>query len=258
MLVVLHVRAVIALTLYTAAFVCEAVRSGINCVGVGQAEAARAIGLTFGQTLRLVVLPQALRTVVPPLINVFIALTKNTSIAVGFFVAELIGVGIAADQPTRRRRVVILLGIAVFYLLITIPAGHPGRPARAQGGVRPMSVGPATTPRVRGPAGGRGIGRSSPASCCSRSWCWPCLRLASNGHVRRRALGRLHRGQPRRCAGPARRGLGATLQAAAVAAALALLARRPARRRPAVRAPLVRLAAAVCDRAVPRRCPSSC
>ena len=67
--------AVLALSVYTAAFVCEAVRSGVNSVGVGQTEAARAIGLTFTGTLRLVILPQALRTVIPPRINIFIALT---------------------------------------------------------------------------------------------------------------------------------------------------------------------------------------
>ena len=84
--------AVFALSVYTAAFVCEAVRSGVNSVGAGQTEAARAIGLTFTGTLRLIVLPQALRSVVPPLINIFIALTKNSSVAGGFFVAELFGV----------------------------------------------------------------------------------------------------------------------------------------------------------------------
>jgi len=73
--------AVIGLTLYTASFVAEAVRSGINAVPVGQAEAARSVGLTFGQTLRLVVLPQAFRTVIPPLGSVMIALLKNTSVA---------------------------------------------------------------------------------------------------------------------------------------------------------------------------------
>ena len=67
----------------------EAVRSGINAVGVGQGEAARSIGLTFGQSLRFVVLPQALRNVVAPLANVFIALTKNTSIASAISVIEL-------------------------------------------------------------------------------------------------------------------------------------------------------------------------
>ncbi|WP_410672748.1 amino acid ABC transporter permease [Amycolatopsis sp. cmx-4-68] len=80
--------AVIALTVYTSAFICEVVRSGINTVPVGQAEAGRALGLTFGQILGQVVLPQAVRSVVPPLISTLIALLKNTTIAAGFSVAE--------------------------------------------------------------------------------------------------------------------------------------------------------------------------
>ncbi|HST47855.1 amino acid ABC transporter permease [Jatrophihabitans sp.] len=80
--------AVLALTIYTAAFVAEAVRSGINSVPPGQAEASRSIGMTFSQTLRLVVLPQAFANIVPPLASVFIALLKNTSIASAFFVFE--------------------------------------------------------------------------------------------------------------------------------------------------------------------------
>jgi len=80
--------ALTALTVYTSAFICEVVRSGINTVPVGQAEAGRALGLTFGQILGQVVLPQALRSVVPPLISTLIALLKNTTIAAGFSVAE--------------------------------------------------------------------------------------------------------------------------------------------------------------------------
>jgi glutamate transport system permease protein len=80
--------AIIALTVYTAAFVAEAVRSGINSVAAGQAEASRSIGMTFGQTLGLVVLPQAFRNIIPPLASVFIALLKNTSIASAFAVGE--------------------------------------------------------------------------------------------------------------------------------------------------------------------------
>lgn len=80
--------AVVALTVYTSAFICEVVRSGINTVPVGQAEAGRALGLTFAQILGQVVLPQALRSVVPPLISTLIALLKNTTIAAGFSVAE--------------------------------------------------------------------------------------------------------------------------------------------------------------------------
>ncbi|KID29643.1 amino acid ABC transporter permease [Prauserella rugosa] len=80
--------AVVALTLYTAAFVCEVVRSGINTVPVGQAEAARAIGLTFGQNLGSIILPQAIRSVMPPMMSTMIALLKNTTIAAGFSVVE--------------------------------------------------------------------------------------------------------------------------------------------------------------------------
>lgn len=113
----------VALSLYTAAFVCEAVRSGVNSVGVGQAEAARAIGLTFTQTMGQVVLPQALRTVVPPLINIFIALTKNTSIAAGFFVTELTAVGIRLANRNPGEQIAVLAGVGLCYLAITVPAG---------------------------------------------------------------------------------------------------------------------------------------
>jgi glutamate transport system permease protein len=80
--------AVIALVIYTAAFVCEALRAGVNTVPTGQAEAARALGLTFPQSLRMIVLPQAFRAVLPPLFSIVIALLKNTTIAAGFSVAE--------------------------------------------------------------------------------------------------------------------------------------------------------------------------
>jgi glutamate transport system permease protein len=71
---------VVGLSAYTGAFVCEAVRSGINTIPAGQAEAARAIGLTFFQTLRLIVLPQAGRAVIAPLGSILIALCKNSTI----------------------------------------------------------------------------------------------------------------------------------------------------------------------------------
>lgn len=115
--------AVVALSIYTAAFVCEAVRSGINSVGPGQAEAARSVGLTFPQVLRHVVLPQALRSVVPPLVNVLIALAKNTSVAGGFFVAELFGVGKRLTNAFSGDVLAVLIGIAIGYLIITVPAG---------------------------------------------------------------------------------------------------------------------------------------
>lgn len=115
--------AVICLSAYTAAFVSEAIRSGINSVGVGQAEAARAIGLTFGLTLSQVVLPQAVRSVIPPLINVFIALAKNTSVAAGFAVVELMATGRRLATANAADSLWVLVGVAAFYLLITIPLG---------------------------------------------------------------------------------------------------------------------------------------
>jgi glutamate transport system permease protein len=115
--------AVIALTVYHAAFFCEAVRSGINAVGVGQAEAARSIGLTFGQSLRLVVLPQAFRTVIPPLINVVIALIKNSSIAAAFGVIELTATGTRLANANGDAVLAILAGVAVCYLILTLPSG---------------------------------------------------------------------------------------------------------------------------------------
>jgi glutamate transport system permease protein len=116
--------AIIALTVYTAPFVAEALRSGVNGVPVGQAEAARSIGLRFDQVLTLIVLPQAVRMVIPPLINVFIALTKNTSVAGGFFVFELFSVGKRLANSHGSAVVPILLGVACFYLLITVPLGQ--------------------------------------------------------------------------------------------------------------------------------------
>ena len=115
--------AFIALTYYTSPFVAEALRSGINGVPVGQAEAARSIGLGFGQTVSLVVLPQAVRMTSPPLINVFIALTKNTSVAGGFFVVELFATTRQLANDNGNIVIQILVTAAVLYLVITVPLG---------------------------------------------------------------------------------------------------------------------------------------
>ncbi len=115
--------AVICLATYTSAFVAEALRSGINSVGIGQAEAARSIGLTFSQTLSSVILPQAFRTVIPPLINVLIALTKNTSVAAGFAVVELVAAGRRVGVTNAANSAWVLIGVALMYLVITIPLG---------------------------------------------------------------------------------------------------------------------------------------
>ncbi|MDQ3105471.1 MAG: amino acid ABC transporter permease [Actinomycetota bacterium] len=111
-------RATIALALYTTAFICEAVRSGINAVPTGQAEAARSVGMGFGQVLRLVVLPQAFRAVVPPIASVLIALAKNTSLVAGFGIADATFRmrGLINDNPGDVY--VIFLGIALGYILI--------------------------------------------------------------------------------------------------------------------------------------------
>lgn len=115
--------ATIGLTVYTSPFVAEALRSGVNGVAVGQAEAARAIGLTFSQVLTLIVLPQAVRMVIPPLINVFIALTKNTSIAAGFAVLEMVAQSRRIIQ-LQGDAIAVFTAIAVLYLVITIPLGR--------------------------------------------------------------------------------------------------------------------------------------
>ena len=111
----------LSLGLYTAAFVCEALRSGINSISTGQAEASRAIGLTFGQSLREVVLPQAFRTVVPPLGNVFIAMVKNSSIAAGFAVSELSSLLSRLINADAGQLTSILVGIVVAYMILTLP-----------------------------------------------------------------------------------------------------------------------------------------
>jgi glutamate transport system permease protein len=115
--------AVTALSVYYAAFFCEAVRSGINTVAVGQLEAARAVGMTFGMSLRLIVLPQAWRSVIPPLINVFIALVKTSAIASAFGVAEMLNVMERLINSDATAVLPILFTTAVLYLAITLTAG---------------------------------------------------------------------------------------------------------------------------------------
>ncbi|MDO0937091.1 amino acid ABC transporter permease [Streptomyces sp. DG2A-72] len=107
---------------YTAAFVCEAIRSGINTVPVGQAEAARAIGLSFSQILWLIVLPQAFRSVIGPLANVLIALTKNTTVAASIGVAEA---ALLMKEMIENEAQVVLIGVvfAFGFVVLTMPTG---------------------------------------------------------------------------------------------------------------------------------------
>ncbi|WP_101525331.1 amino acid ABC transporter permease [Nocardioides houyundeii] len=111
-------RSCLALTLYTSAFVCEAIRSGVNAVDLGQAEASRAIGLTFNQSMRLVVLPQALRAVVPPLTSVQVALAKNTSVAAAFGIAEATATMRGLVNQNGDQLYGIFIAFAIGYIII--------------------------------------------------------------------------------------------------------------------------------------------
>lgn len=112
--------ACVALIAYTAAFVCEVVRSGVNTVPAGQAEAARALGMTFRQVLGIIVLPQAFRAIVPPLMSVLIALLKNTTIAAGFSVLEA-GAIPAYLAERGENQFATLIWITIGFLVLILP-----------------------------------------------------------------------------------------------------------------------------------------
>ncbi|WP_433517605.1 amino acid ABC transporter permease [Nonomuraea sp. CA-143628] len=118
----LKVTAIAVIAVYEAAYIGEALRSGVNSVAKGQGEAARAIGLTFAQSLRHVILPQALRTVVQPIGNIFIALTMNTALAAAVGVVDLTAaanrVNLLEAQP-----IPIFVGAGAAYALIAACAG---------------------------------------------------------------------------------------------------------------------------------------
>jgi glutamate transport system permease protein len=116
------VLGILAIGIYTATYVAETLRAGISTVSVGQAEAARAIGLPFGQVMTLVVLPQAFRSVVPPMMSVFIALLKNTTVAAGFSIGELAAlratINDSHDRPGSPMEV--LLWVAVVFVVLVL------------------------------------------------------------------------------------------------------------------------------------------
>jgi glutamate transport system permease protein len=114
--------AVLGLTVYTASFVCETVRSGVNTIPLGQAEAARSLGLTFGQNLRIVLLPQAFRAVLIPLGSVLIALTKNTTIASAIGVAEA---ALLMKEMIENTAALLTIGaiFALGFVVLTLPLG---------------------------------------------------------------------------------------------------------------------------------------
>ena len=115
--------AVLGLVIYHAAYVCESLRSGVNTIPLGQAEAARSIGLTFGQSLKEVVLPQAFRGAVVPLGNTLIALTKNTTIAVVIGVAEMAALLAAVTENDPGLLNQAFLATAGLFVLLTLPTG---------------------------------------------------------------------------------------------------------------------------------------
>lgn len=119
---------IIAIGIYTATYVAEVLRAGISTVPVGQAEAARAVGLPFGQVMTLVVLPQAFRSVVPPMMSVFIALLKNTTIAAGFSVAELAALRATVydshDRPGSSMEVLLWVAVVFVALVMLLSWGQ--------------------------------------------------------------------------------------------------------------------------------------
>jgi len=115
---------VIGLSVYTAAFVCEAIRSGINTIPAGQAEAARAIGMTFRQTLTMIVLPQAGRAVIAPLGSIFIALAKNSTIVGTIGLAESSNAMKDLINSNGDAVISIFLVFAGTFAVVLIPTGY--------------------------------------------------------------------------------------------------------------------------------------
>jgi general L-amino acid transport system permease protein len=112
----------LALSLYTAAFIAEIVRAGILAVSKGQTEAAFALGLRPGRTMSLVILPQALRVIIPPLISQYLNLTKNSSLAIAVGYLDLRGTlgGITLNQTGRELECVLLMMLIYLALSLTI------------------------------------------------------------------------------------------------------------------------------------------
>ncbi len=111
-----------ALGIYTATYVAETLRSGINTVPVGQAEAARAIGLPFTKVMSLVVLPQAARSVIPPMMSVLIALLKNTTVAAGFSVFNLGSIRATMSEKGENQMVTLLWVMFIFVVMVLLLA----------------------------------------------------------------------------------------------------------------------------------------
>ncbi|HWJ76036.1 MAG TPA: amino acid ABC transporter permease [Kaistia sp.] len=109
----------LALSLYTAAYIAETVRAGISAVGRGQSEAAHSLGLRNGQTLRYVVIPQAMRVIIPPLTNQYLNLTKNSSLAVAVAYPDLVSVGGTVLNQTGQAVEMVSIWM-IFYLGLSL------------------------------------------------------------------------------------------------------------------------------------------
>jgi glutamate transport system permease protein len=116
---------VLGLVLAGSAFICETVRSGINTISVGQSEAARALGMSFGTQLRLIILPQAFRTMVQPLVNNFIGILIGSSLAAAVGVSDITNVTQQLNIRYAEAVVLFLLSGAV-YLVFALGAGGVG------------------------------------------------------------------------------------------------------------------------------------
>lgn len=114
---------IVGLSIYHAAFVCEAIRSGVNTIPLGQAEAARSIGLTFAQSFREVVLPQAFRGAITPLGNTLIALAKNTTVVMTIGVGEYAYQLAKVSEDASSLLYTAFLAGAIFFVLFTVPMG---------------------------------------------------------------------------------------------------------------------------------------
>ena len=115
--------AIVGFILYTSAFVAESLRSGINTVDFGQAEAARSLGLSFSQTFSTIVFPQAVRAAIVPLGNTLIALTKNTTIASAIGVAEASLLMKSTIEMHASQLFVIFFIFALGFIILTLPMG---------------------------------------------------------------------------------------------------------------------------------------
>ena len=114
------VALLLALSIYTASFIAEVVRAGILSVSHGQTEAASAVGLKQGLVLRLVLIPQSLRVIIPPLTNQYLNLTKNSSLAIAIAYPEIVSVFTGTSLNQTGQEIEIIFMTMMFYLSVCL------------------------------------------------------------------------------------------------------------------------------------------